>query len=243
MRNSSSLCLLVVFVLIAATGTAQNLVVSNLSIDHGGVISFVATIDKSHSDRELYDLSIFHSRNDYQSAIAFQQRDMEPGEIYRLSFDANREIGRFEGDVQLRFDIKASQFPLKPNITANQSLKRGKLPDLTWQDYQQVAPYKVELYKDGQLLQVIEDRTSDNRMTVTLPDKLEKGDGYAVKVVSLSNQSLNSDLIPVRITSKIGLAFKLAPLVAIGVGAAVLLSGSEDSPEEGFSNPPSEPND
>lgn len=221
---------------------AQKLTISNFGIDDTGIVSFSAFIEKNHSDRELYDLSIFSSADNFEKPLAYQLTSLKTGQIYSYSFDANQQVGTYEGPIQLRFAISASLFPIKPNVEAQAKLRRGKLPEISWQDFHKAAPYTVELYHEGELTHVIEEKTNNSTISSSLPASLEKGSNYELRIVSTGNSKYNSEFIPIQIISKIGLGVKLLPVAVIGAAIPVVLLGGGDTPvEDGFADPPGEP--
>ena len=244
MHQSATTKLLLFFIVCGPVLYAQQLTISNFNISESGMVSFSTYIEKDHSDREIYDLTVYSSVDNFTKPIPFQLKGLKTGHIASHTFDANKEIGNYEGPLQLRFDIKASTFPIKPSIAADTKLKRGKIPAISWEDYHKVAPYSVELYQNNQLLQILDERTIGNAISNPLPEDLAKGADYQIRITSNSNAAFNSDLIPVQITSKLGLGIKLLPVAVVGAALPIVLIGGGETPpggEDGFANPPGEP--
>jgi hypothetical protein len=93
-------------------------------------------------------MSIFSSFDNYQQAIDYQVGNMVPGRDYPITFDGNEQVGYYEGDIQFRFDITATTFPIKLSDD-NLALKKGKSFTITWSDFHKSGTYNIELLQSG----------------------------------------------------------------------------------------------
>ncbi len=227
-----------VFFSVASTN-AQKLLVSEPQIEEGKV-SLVATIEASHSPRERYNLYIYSSVNSYARPISYKVTDMIPGQAYPLSFDGGEEIGSFEGELQFRFEIEASRFPLKIE-TEKSKFRRGKSLALDWSDYHGVGPYQVELWQNNQLQEVLASRVTETNCEVLLPKKLEKGNDYDLRVKALANSEMDTEQMPVTIQGKYGIAVKILPVLAVGGVVPLILTSGDPKGIGELSDPPGPP--
>ena len=220
---------------------SQKIEVSNISVDNGKV-SFIVQIEKSHTDRERYDLIIYHSANNFSQPIAYSPKNLEPGKAHRISFDGDEQVGAHQGPLSFRFDIEASKFPIRTQFD-QQKFKIGKPALVEWYDYENVGPYDIELYKDGQLVETLASDVTQSFREVTLPSSLEKKEQYQIQIRA-SDRSMDSEKVTITAHPKMGLIVKILPAVAVGAAVPFLLPGDDGGGEpEGLANPPGNPDE
>lgn len=226
----------------ASLVSAQELSISGFNVSERGQVEFGVYIASSHSDRERYDLIIYSSADDFRDPLDLSITNLAPGEVYPIEFDANQLVGSFEGELRFRIDIKASVFPIKADLKEKPSFRRGKEIDISWTDYHNSGPYDVELRRGDDVIEMAKN-VSANEITTALPKDMEKADDYILQIKTANNTRYDSDPIPVQIKNKIPLGILLSG-AAVGVGVPIffIAGGNEPPTDEGFADPPGEPN-
>jgi hypothetical protein len=169
---------------------------------------------------------------------------MFPGRAYQFSFDGNEQVGYFEGNLEFRFDISATTFPVEMLPSNAKTLKKGKSYTINWSDFNQSGTYDIELLKSGQVFQVLETNYSGTSYTSVIPKSTAKGSDYAIRVTPSSDRQLASEPFPVKIASKSGLIFAILPAVVVGAGGAYYFLNQDDSGgsnSDDFPSPPAGP--
>ncbi len=221
---------------------SQSLQISNLGTEPGGKVSFTAEIDKSHSDRELYQLQIYSNLDGFQTPLDFEFSGMKPGEPYDISFEGNEVFGTYQGDVQLRFDVVATTFPIRVD-QIDKNFKPGKKVSLAWTDFHNVNNYNIELYQGINLVQTLASGHRSKQFEGVLSKDVEKGSNYTLLIEPVGEKEYISDPFAVQVVSGVGLAVKIAPLAALGVAVPVFLLGGGGGTPGGntFEDPPGPP--
>lgn len=217
---------------------SQTLQVSNLTVNEAGMVSASAYIGKHHSEREVYQLSVFGSHNNYSIPLDIKFPGLTPEKSHQVSFDGAKLIGNYEGMLNFRFAITATQFPIEL-VNVKSKVRRGKHITLNWSDFHASGVYKVELYKSNQLINVLGERVNGTSFKGIVPKKTAKGSDYAVRVTPVSNASLRSEDSGIKVIAKTPLMVKVIPILIGGAATYVLTSQTE--PDGGFPEVPGTP--
>ena len=201
-------CLLGIFPILAQTIHTSNFEISDQQVQ------FDFRIEPKHTERERYQLKIYHSGNNYTEPINYQLNNLIPNRSYKASFDGGNQIGSFDGDILFRLTIEATQFPIELS-DAPKSLKIGKNANISWFDYHEEGPYDVKLYQGLQEKSTLAEGIESTSYSGKIPKSLEKGD-YTIVVIPKGRSELVSDKIPVLLKKG------LNPLL---IGGGVLLTG------------------
>ncbi|WP_421764967.1 hypothetical protein [Ekhidna sp.] len=226
-------CLLGILPLFSQTITTSNFQVSDQQVQ------FDFTIEPKHSERERYELKIYHSVNNYAEPIDYQLNDLVPGRPYKASFDGSNQIGSFDGELMFRFEIEATRFPIELS-DAPKNLKIGKNVNFSWFDYHEEGPYDVELYQGQLLKSTLAEGIESTSYSGKIPKSLDKGN-YSIVVVPKGRSELVSDKIPVVLKKGMNpLLIGGGVLLAGGVVGLAASSGGGEGVEV-FDDPPNPP--
>ncbi len=187
-------------------------------------------------------MSVYSSADNYLRPLNVKFNNLEPGTSHQLSFNGN-QVGEFDGNIQFKFEISASIFPIRIDETSSSRLKQGKNFQVNWLDFSGAGPYKVELFKGSALQQVLESSYSGTSYTGLLPASIEKGENYSIRVTPTSDSNLASEPYDVIVKGALPLAVKLAPIAAAGAAGVIFaLSGSSGGGNgDDFPNVPETP--
>jgi len=228
----------IAFLILTIDSTAQKLLVSDFKINETGNVSALCTIQKHHSDREQYKLTVYASHDNYAKPLDFSLVGISPDKAQLISFDAAKLVGNYNGMLNFRFAITATQFPVEL-VNVKSKIRRGKNITLNWSDFHSSGLYKIELYKSNQLITVLAERVNGTSFKGMVPKTTRKGSDYSLRVTPISNSALKSDDYGIKVISKTGLMVKVIP-VLVG-GTAVYMLASQSKPDSGFPEAPGTP--
>ncbi len=225
---TSRLLLFVIVCFVSLGAFAQSLTVTSIQIADDGTVSFTAQVTAKINQRERYQLSVYSSVDNYQQAYIFDGVELSPATPYDLSFNGNAIVGEYSGNIQFRFSINATVFPITFTDNTSSKLKIGKEYTVEWDDFHSKGTYKIELLRNGSTYQILQRSYAGTSYSGILPESIVKGDNYQLKVTPVSDESLASEPYGVSVGKPVGLAVKIAPIIAAGGGAAAyfLVGGS-----------------
>ncbi len=226
------------FLILVRSVLAQDVTVSNLSLSESGEVSFNFQISAKSSAREVYDIIIYSSKDNYTNPLDVQLNSLSPQVDYSVKFDGLEKIGPFDGVLQFKLKAVATLFPVRVEEMENTKLKRGKSVLVSWNDYHESGWYNVDLYQNGEVKANLISNHRGLSYESELPKDLEKG-GYEIRVVPSNDERLQSDGYPIVIKGASKALFILGPLVAAG-GGFMILNGGE-SGEAQLPNSPGPP--
>ncbi|WP_425392098.1 hypothetical protein [Ekhidna sp.] len=228
------LCLFGILPLFAQTITTSNFEINDQQVQ------FDFTIEQKHSERERYQLKIYHSANNYTEAIPYQLNELVPNKSYTASFDGGNQIGSFDGQLMFRFEIEATRFPVELS-DAPKSLKIGKNTNISWFDYHEEGPYDVKLYQGQIEKTTLAEGLESTSYSGKIPKSLEKGN-YSIQVIPRGRSELISDKIPVLLKKGLNpLLIGGGVLLTGGIVGLAASGGGGEGGSEVFADPPNPP--
>lgn len=220
--------LLVTLLMVCSFSKAQTIDVTDLAVSDQGTVSFRYTIAQKFSDREQYKLEVYTSADNYTSALPLNLDPVPAGQLKRVEFDGPAVVGDFKGQLQLKFKVEASIFPVRITTTAKK-FKSGKNITIAWDDFHESGWYDVELYQDGLIRKTLVKNHRSTIYTADLPKKMDKG-LYEVRVTPSNEKQLYSDNYAVDIKGSGGAGIFIiggAALAGGGAFAAGLFGGDD----------------
>lgn len=206
---------------------AQKLTVSDLTISDQGIVSFSCIVAAHHSSREVYELKVFSSIDDFEKSLPLDINKLRPEIPLSVSFDGNKVIGDFDGSIEFDFALTATFFPVEI-VPLGKKFKKGKEINISWEDFNESGWYEVEIYKDNLLFQKLVGNHRGTSYVATLPKDMPKGK-YEIRVTPSNQKELVSEGYEVNLKSgKAGLIIGAGGAL---VGGAVLLlkSGNKEN--------------
>lgn len=206
---------------------AQTLEVENLTISPEGIVKFTCIVTPHHSNREEYVLKIYSSVDDFQKPLPLEELNLKVGIQYPVSFDGNKIVGEFDGNIEFDFRLKAKVFPVQ--ITSlDKKFKKGKEITIYWEDFHKSGWYDVEIYYQNELFQRVVGNHRGTKYTTKLPKEMEKG-AYEIRVTPSNQKELVSEDYSVQVKSgKTGIVIGAGGAL-IGVGVLLIGNGSDNS--------------
>lgn len=168
----------------------------------------------------------------------YGEGSFRPPSIYNISIHSENlenfnPVGSEKQDEMLEFTFI--------NPSKSSSFKRGKSYQIIWRGNGNTKPVKLELMKDGNVIDALNARTTSRSYEWMVPVNLDLGDDYQMKISNINNNENFLLSTPFTIKRKIPLLVKIVPLVGVAaVTGYLLFSPSEEGPkDEILPGPPS----
>ena len=236
MRSAFKPLALIGILLLFGKAYGQQFIISNIYADRGKIyVNF--KIDGRY-EHERYQIQLYSSHDGYAKPLTHVTGPIE-GEVtntdeeLQVVWDAQKELKKFEGNIQLELKGQVTYVPVhlnNPGIKAKQT----KSTPISWDGGEPQDQIRIELIKSGQVVQSLGEVQNSGRYEWQVTKDIPKGDGYALRLINLNNSGETIETDVFKVTSKVGLAVKLAPVGALVVGGGIyaLTSGLLD-PHDG----------
>lgn len=177
---------------------------------------------------QKFSIGLFSSQDNFTLPLSKVNGDVgknvSSGIGKRIEWEAS-ELGEFKGDVSFKIKGEALALPFVFRSPAKgSSVKRGKKTLVQWTGGRATQNVKINLYKDGQQIQLITDTKNSGSYDWQLPAGLSKGT-YTMKL-DAGGQVVESG--PFMVKSKFPLLIKCLPILVVG-GIVATLGGKKDS--------------
>lgn len=198
---------------------------------------------------EIYNVSVSGSHDNFSKPLISVTGDVgsgiETGGEKTILWQPKTELESFNGRISFEINAELISTPIlitTPN-TSNNTYKRGKKLDVSWHGGAKQEIFYVQLLKDG-----IEKFTLDtltitniynNKLNWQIPGNVRKGDDYQIRITSADRSNVYKQSSSFTIRPRIRLVYKLIPLVAGLVTAAIILR--PERPLKPLPGPPSAP--
>ncbi|MFT6035843.1 MAG: hypothetical protein ACJAT1_001686 [Marivirga sp.] len=222
---------IMLFLFAAQLSYAQT--VENIKLDFDGDRMKITYDLVASTTNEKYNITLYSSYDNFQKPLFSVTGDVGDnvpvGRQKSVSWNLKQELpADFNDEIAIK--VKATEmagaYKLQP--LAN-SFKRGKALQLLWEGGSPNDQVKIDLLRNKVFQQTITQTKNNKSHTWNIPKDFEKGDGYTLRLTSVSDadQSMNSTSFQIK--SKMPLLLKIAPVVLVGVLVGVL-SGGGDPP-------------
>jgi hypothetical protein len=218
---------LVAVLLLGATVYAQKATVKKIEVAGEKIIVHYDLEDGNPNNDYL--ISLFSSQNNFATALAKVSGDagpdIKPGTGKKIIWNAKEELGPYKGKLSLEVRGKVYTPVARINsIALGDKFKRGKTHNITWKAGN-TNPVHVELYKGGERIDGELNQPNNGSFSLFIPTHVKTGSDYKLKITDARN---GEDFVfsqPFKVTTKIPLWMKVAPIVVIGGVAAVVAGG------------------
>lgn len=236
MKDLLSYSLIIVASMVSTRVASQTVENVKASIQHG---STVVTYDLiGFKAKEIYNVALYASFDNYNKPLKNVKGDVGDGVMEgkgkQIRWDQS-EAGTFHGEVTFVVRIALVFQPLRFINPTGGGIRKGQKTIIEWQGGYVQNEKELSLYHYDQKVAVLGKFQDRWLVEWIVPKDLKKGDGYSFKLSS-PNETLVSNTF--RIKSRVPLALKLAPVVAIA--AIVPFLGGKENPDDG--SLPSPPN-
>jgi hypothetical protein len=195
------------------------------------------------SDAQKFKVLLYSSHNGYATPLSLisgdagVDRELFGGRGKRSEWSAKSELKEFSGDItfEVRAELVSSFFIESP--TVNSKFKKGKTLDVRWKGGAPNESVRVDLLKGGVPVSQIANVSSGQSYSWVIPQSMEKGKDYQVKLTANSGTSVSGHF---GISKKIPTYVKILPLVVVG-GVVVFILAKPRDKEKDLPAPP-EPN-
>lgn len=195
----------------------------------GDVVVITYDLVASSSDG-TFNVELYCSVDNYAApltGIGDIGPNVTPGYNKRVEWNALSALQTYKGDVT--FELRGRPVVLKfgfQSPTAGRSVKKGKTTTIQWQGGTAMQQVKITLHRNDQMIGDVTQMLNRGRFEWTVPNDLEKGDGYFLRLSS-GSETVESGRFAVK--GKTPMLLVLSP-IAVG-GAVLMLSG--DNPPSG----------
>lgn len=200
-----------------------------------------ATYDLSGEKAERYTITLFSSANDFTTPLKYVTgdvgEDVIPGTGKTILWDARREFAEFKGSINLKIKYKLKPFQTFTEILEGSKFKRGKPQTIKWLDGPKALTTELDLYQGNDFVEKITINKSGIDWTWDLNKKTKTGEAYKFKTTINGKAAFSPEF---KITRKVPIVIIIIPIVAVGVVAGILISGT--SKEDEIIELPIEPN-
>ena len=186
----------------------------------------------SSIEGQKFNIELRSSINNYSTVIEKVTGDVGPDQTpgigKKITWAALAEQGNFSGSVSFEVTAILTFSPLYiTNPTAGSSAKVGKGLDVKWQGGDKNRNLKMSILQGNSTITEIPNVGSSGNYLWNVPKTLVKGDNYQIKLFDPTkpNDSAMSAEFNLKKTSI--LVYVIPGVVALGVGAAILLGGGE----------------
>lgn len=214
---------------LVASASAQKFTIKRVEVAGDLVNLYYDLVDTIAS--RTYTISVFSSRDNYitplTKVMGDQGLEIRPGGNKKITWNAKEELGPdFEGKVGL--EVRGRLYiPFVRLDGLNKTFKRTRPTEITWTGGTQQNILNFDLYKGDEKVTSFPNIANVGHYTLTFPMTVKPGNDYRFKITDSKNkdQIVYSHAFAVR--RKIPLAFKVVPVVLIGVGIYFIASGNK----------------
>ncbi len=231
----------IVFILAFASVQAQEFSIKQAELAGSTLNLHYDLLDTTKA--RTYSVYVYSSRDNFATPLTKLSGDMglevKPGGNRKISISLADEFGAaFAGDVE--FEIRGHVYIpfIRFNSASISGEHRRGVPFLVkWTGGTRQNILNFQLYKGKKLVHTFSNVANASEYKMVIPTSTKPGSDYYFRV----SDTKNADQVVIsptfKIKPKIGLAWKILPIVAVGAAIPFLLPDSVDE----LSNPPSEP--
>ena len=218
-------------ILLTSGALAQTVIVKKVELA-GDIIIVHYELDDGNPNNE-YQLNLFSSKDNFATPLKKVKGDVgneiKPGPDKKIEWNIREEMGGFKGRLSLEVRGKIySPFVKLQNFDVAKKYKKGKSFNLTWKPGN-TNPINIELYKGNDRVGGETNHPNNGAYTMFVPGHAKPGKDYRLKISDAKN---SSDVIYTgyfKVTPKVPIWMKIAPVLLVGGVVAVLLSGGDTS--------------
>lgn len=230
--NRMKKLLLVALVILSSGAAAQTIIIKKIELA-GEKIIVHYELDDSNPSNE-YQLHLYASKNNFASPLLKVKGDVgneiKPGPDKKIEWNILEELGGFKGRISLEVRGKIFvPFVKLQNFDVAKGYKRGKSFNLNWKPGN-TNPINIELYKGNDRVGGEVNHPNNGAYTMFIPGHAKPGKDYRLKISDAKN---NSDVIYTgyfKVTPKVPIWMKIAPVLIVGGVVAALLGGGDPPP-------------
>jgi hypothetical protein len=186
---------------------------------------------------QKFKVTVYGSHNNFAAPLTLvtgdvgRDREISGGANKRIEWSAKSELKDFIGDVtfEVRAEVVAASFIFqRPSLGSK--VKRGKTADIIWQGGVPGENVRLDLLKDGTVINQIASTQNSLRYSWPVPKSMDKGKGYQIRLSGESGTVVSGTF---GIKSKTPFIVKALPfLLIVGGGAAWWFTKPPPPPEE-----------
>jgi len=230
------LCLPVQLILLTTINYCFSQKLENLitEVQEGKVIIRYDLIDNDPENK--YDIQLYSSDNNYRSALALVTGDIGPeitsGKDKIITWDAKGELKRYNGNItfEIRVELNGGKISFN-NPLSETTFKRGFPYQIKWHGGKLNPDFEIQLYKNNVMQKSLGKSEGKKSFTWSIPVKNKPGN-YQIKLLDETTTVATS--YDFKISRKVPLVLKIAPVLLVGAIAGVLatrVSGGEKPTE------------
>jgi len=178
-----------------------------------------------------YTIALFASQDNFISPLQQVSGDIglevTPGRNKRIVWNAKEELGaNFEGKEAL--EVRGRLYiPFVRLDGLNKTFKRLRPTEITWTGGTQQNILNFDLYKGKEKITSFPDIANVGHYRLTMPTTVKPGKGYRFKISDSRNKDQVVFSPPFTVKRKISLGLKFVPIVLIGAGLYLAVSGNK----------------
>ena len=232
-----------VLLLIGINADAQTLVIRKVELVLDKVI-VTYDLEDSNPNNE-YFLNLYASKDNFATPLTHVTGDvgpdMKPGTGKKIVWTIMEEYGNYKGKLSLEVRGKV-YVPVArlQNFDTKKRYKRGTSHSLNWKPGNS-NPINIELYKGGQRINGDMNIPNNGGHPFFFPKDAKPGSDYRLKITDPKNPDEVLYTGYFKVTPKVPMYMKIAPVALVGVLVAVILSKSGGGDPGGDNN--NEPGD
>lgn len=223
--------------LLTSGALAQTVVVKKVELA-GDIIIVHYELDDGNPNNE-YQLNLYSSKDNFATPLKKVKGDVgneiKPGSDKKIEWNIREEMGGFKGRISLEVRGKIySPFVKLQNFDTKKSYKRGKSFNLAWKAGN-TNPVNIELYKGNERVSGEMNHSNNGAFTMFVPPHSQPGKDYRLKISDAKNSSdvIYTDYF--KVTPKVPIWMKIAPVLLVGGVVAALAGGGDPTPGGGGS--------
>ena len=213
---------------------AQNVENVRASLDGNSV---VILYDLIGDPGQTFRVELRSSHNNFGTPLRMVSGDIgdnvSPGSSRRVVWEAKKELRAFTGDVQ--FEIKADLLFSPLQITSpvgGSAYKGGKDLGITWRGGNTGDRITLDIMRDGRIYQSLGSVTNTGNYNWVIPKKIEKSDGYSIRLTSDAAGSSPVSSQGFSMKKKGSPVIPIVAVVVVGAVVGVLLGGQTPDPDD-----------
>jgi hypothetical protein len=187
-----------------------------------------------------YTITLFSSYDNFISPVQKASGDLglevKPGSNKKIIWNVKEELGAdFDGKVGL--EVRGRLYiPFVRLDGLNKSFKRLRPTEITWTGGTQQNILNFDLYRGEDKVTSFLNIANVGHYTLTVPATVRPGKGYKFKITDIRNKDQIVYSAPFRVTRRIPLLMKVAPLALIGAATWLIISNKK-SPRREIQDP------
>ena len=211
---------------------AQNVIIKKVELQGDKVIVHYE-LDDSNPNNE-YQLQLYASKDNFAAPLSKVKGDVgdeiKPGTDKKIEWNIREELGGYKGRISLEVRGKVfAAFVRLQNFDVAKKYKKGKSFNLTWKPGN-TNPVNIELYKGNDRVGGETNHPNNGAFTMFVPGHAKPGKDYRLKISDAKN---SSDVIYTeyfKVTPKVPIWMKVAPVLIVGGVVVIILSGTDPPP-------------